>query len=193
MVFLALHPPASMGIICEIKSTLRHDAIVVSLAPKVAISQISSGLDSFSRIVRMIPNAPSVVNEGFNPLVFSAILSKDEKKKLLTWFNVLGDCPEVAEEKLEAYAILTAMGSTYFWFQFYELEELGNSFGMTTEEAKEGLATMVKGALKTMTDSGLSPIEVMDLIPVKPLAEEETNIRNIYRTKLKGLYSKLKG
>jgi pyrroline-5-carboxylate reductase len=38
----------------------------------------------------------------------------------------------------------------------------------------------------------LSPIEVMDLIPVKPLGEEETNIRNMYRTKLQGLYGKLK-
>jgi len=33
----------------------------------------------------------------------------------------------------------------------------------------------------------------MDLIPVKPLGEEEANIRNIYRIKLQGFYSKLKG
>ena len=193
VVFLALHPPAIMGILGEMKSKLRRDAVVVSLAPKVAISQISAGLDGFFRIVRMIPNAPAVVNKGFNPLAFSAIFSKDEKKKLRTWFKVLGDCPEVAEEKLEAYAILTAMGPTYFWFQLYELEELGKTFGMTPKEAKECLAKMMKGTLKTMTDSGLSPIEVMDLIPVKPLGEEEANIRNIYRTKLQGLYNKLKG
>lgn len=192
-VFLALHPPAIMGILGEIKSTLRRDAIVISLAPKVSISQISGALDEFSRIVRMIPNAPSVVNKGHNPLVFSATFSKDEKKKLRTWFKVLGDCPEVAEEKLEAYAILTAMGPTYFWFQFYELEELGMYFGMTPEEVKEGLVKMVKGTLKTMTDSDLSPSEVMDLIPVKPIGEEEANIRNMYRAKLQGLYNKLKG
>ena len=192
-VFLALHPPAIMGILGEVKSKLRRDAIVVSLAPKVSISQISGGLDGFSRIIRMIPNAPAVVNEGFNPLTFSAIFSKDEKKKLRTWFNVLGDCPEVAEENLEAYAILTAMGPTYFWFQLYELEELGKTFGMTPKEVKEGLAKMLKGTLKTMTDSGLSPIEVMDLVPVKPFGEEEAIIRNIYQTKLQGLYSKLKG
>jgi pyrroline-5-carboxylate reductase len=133
------------------------------------------------------------VNEGFNPLVFSSTFSKDEKKTLYTWLILLGDCPEVAEEKLEAYAILTAMGPTYFWFQLYELEELGKTFGMTPQEAKEGLSKMMKGALKTMTDSGLSPSDVMNLIPVKPLGEEEANIRNIYRVKLQGLYSKLKG
>jgi len=193
VVFLALHPPAIMGILGEIKSILRRDSIVISLAPKVSISQISGGLDGFSRIVRMIPNAPSVVNEGFNPLVFSPAFSKDEKKILYTWLILLGDCPEVAEEKLEAYAILTAMGPTYFWFQIYELEALGKTFGMTPQEAKEGLSKMIKGALKTMTDSGLSPSDVMNLIPVKPLGEEEANIRNIYRAKLQGLYSKLKG
>lgn len=51
---------------------------------------------------------------------------------------------------------------------------------------------MVKGTLKTMIKSGLSPAEVMDLIPVKPLGEEEPMIRNAYRTKLAGLYKKLK-
>lgn len=193
VVFFALPPPAIMGILGEMKPKLRRDAIVVSLAPKVSISQISGGLDGFSRIIRMIPNAPSVVNNGFNPLAFSAAFSKDEKKKLRTWFKILGDCPEVAEEKLEAYAIITAMGPTYFWFQLYELEELGKTFGMTPKEVKESLAKMMQGALKTMTDSGLTPSDVMDLIPVKPLGEDEANIRNTYRTKLQGLYSKLKG
>jgi pyrroline-5-carboxylate reductase len=51
---------------------------------------------------------------------------------------------------------------------------------------------MLKGTLKIVKDSGLSPAEVMDLIPVKPLGGEEANIRNIYRTKLQGLYGKLK-
>jgi pyrroline-5-carboxylate reductase len=193
VVFLALHPPAIMGMLGEMKSILRRDAVVVSLAPKVTISQISGGLDGFFRIARMIPNAPSIVNKGFNPVAFSADWPKDEKKKLRRWLNVLGDCPETAEEKLEAYAVLTAMGPTYFWFQLYELEELGKTFGMTSIEAKESLAKMLRGTLKTMTDSGLSPAEVMDLIPVKPIGEEEANIRNIYRTKLQGLYSKLKG
>lgn len=193
VVFLALHPPAIMGILDEVKSTLRADATVISLAPKVSISRLSDGLAGFSRIVRMIPNAPSIVNKGFNPVAFSAAWPKDEKKKLRRWLNVLGDCPETAEEKLEAYAIITAMGPTYFWFQLDELEELGKAFGMAPKEAKESVAKMLKGTLKTATDSGLSPAEVMDLIPVKPIGEEEANIRNIYRTKLQGLYGKLKG
>jgi len=99
----------------------------------------------------------------------------------------------VDEEKLEAYAIITAMGPTYLWFQLFELLELGKSFGLTDKQAWKGIRKMLKGALETVDESGLTPDEVMDLIPVKPLGEDEAMIRNAYRTKLTGLYQKLKG
>ena len=52
---------------------------------------------------------------------------------------------------------------------------------------------MMTGALKTLFESRMSFAEVMVLIPLKPLGEEEANIRAIYRNKLGGLYQKLKG
>jgi pyrroline-5-carboxylate reductase len=43
-----------------------------------------------------------------------------------------------------------------------------------------------------MFESGLTPAEVMNLIPVKPLAEEEPIIKEYYRNRLTALYKKLK-
>jgi len=43
-----------------------------------------------------------------------------------------------------------------------------------------------------MFESGLTPDEVMDLIPVRPLGEEEENIKSIYHTSLGDLFDKLK-
>ena len=193
IVFLALHPPAIGGGLAEIKSALQPGAVLVSLAPRFTIKTLSEGLEGFNRIVRMIPNAPSVVNEGYNPVAYGPGITKKEKEDLSRLFKKLGDCPEVDEEKLEAYAIITAMGPTYLWFQLYELLELGKSFGLTDKQAWKGIKQMLKGAVETMDDSGLTPEEVMDLIPVKPLGEDEATIRNVYRTKLTGLYQKLKG
>ena len=67
----------------------------------------------------------------------------------------MGKCPEVAENKLEAYAIITAMG-----------------------------------AANTLFRSGMSAEEEIDLIPVKPLGEEETIIKAMYGSKLRPLYEK---
>jgi pyrroline-5-carboxylate reductase len=193
IVFLALHPPAIGGGMGEIKASLKPGAVLVSLAPKFSIRALSEGLGGFNRIVRMIPNAPSVVNEGYNPVAFGPGITTKEKEDLSRLFKKLGDCPQVDEEKLEAYAIITAMGPTYFWFQLFELFELGKSFGLTDKQAWKGIKKMMKGAIETIDESGLSPAEVMDLVPVKPLGEDEATIRNAYRTKLTGLYQKLKG
>ena len=191
LVFVGLHPPAFAGVCDEIKATLKPAAIVVSLAPKVSIAKLSAGLGT-DKIARLIPNAPSLVNAGYNPVAFSTGLSTVERTGLCELLNVLGDSPEVDEAKLEAYAILTAMGPTYLWFQLYELQAISESFGLTSQEVAAGLEAMVRGTLRTMTTSDLPPAGVMDLIPVKPLGEDEAAIKGFYHTRLEALYAKLK-
>jgi pyrroline-5-carboxylate reductase len=193
IIFIALHPPIITKILNEISTYLKPDSIVISLAPVIGIAKLSESLNGFRRIVRMIPNAPSIINNGFNPVAFSNALSGAEKQSLINFFGALGKCPEVEEDKLEAYAILTAMGPTYYWFQLYELHEISKSFGLTDNEIEEGILNMVTGTVKTMYESELAPESVIDLIPVKPLADEEENIKSIYRSKLPSLYKRLKG
>jgi pyrroline-5-carboxylate reductase len=141
----------------------------------------------------MIPNAPSIVGAGYNPVAFSAGLAAAERAELAGMWSALGECPEVAEDKLEAYAILTAMGPTYLWFQLYELQAIGRSFGLTPQEVEAGVAAMTLGAVKTMAESGLAPEAVMDLIPSKPLGEDEATVKGLYRSKLEAMFKKLKG
>ena len=104
----------------------------------------------------------------------------------------LGDAPEVAEEKLEAYAILCGMGPTYLWFQLEALREVVARFGLTDEEIVPAMKRMVCGGTRTLLESGLTPAQVMDLIPVKPLAEMEAQVIEMYKTRLPGIYQKIK-
>lgn len=192
IIFLAIHPPAFGPVLSEIKTALKPSAIVVSLAPKQSFARLAEMLGGFNRLARMIPNASSLVGAGFNPITFASTLSADDRMVLMDLLQPLGELPEVAEEKLEAYAILTAMGPTYFWPQMYELQSLAEEFGLSREEAADGLRAMVVGALATMYDSGLAPEDVQDLIPVKPLSESEDMIRQAYRTKLTALMEKIR-
>ncbi|GAK54456.1 NADP oxidoreductase coenzyme F420-dependent [Candidatus Moduliflexus flocculans] len=193
LVFAALHPPVMKETLAPLAGVLKTDAILISLSPKIPLAALTTMLGGFQRIVRMNPNAPSIVNRGYNPVIFSPAIPAAEKAELLAFLTVLGQCPDIPEEHLEAYAILTAMGPTYLWFQLYELLELASSFGLSPQDAQHGIAAMVNGAAATMFESGLTPAQVMDLVPVKPLGEDETAIKNLYQSKLTGLYQKLKG
>jgi pyrroline-5-carboxylate reductase len=192
LVFLGLHPPVLADALAGIKDKLKSESILISLAPKFSIEKLSQLLGGFNRIVRMIPNAPSIIGLGFNPVAYSGALNVSEKEALKAFFGLLGKCPEVEEGKLEAYAIVTAMGPTYLWFQLEELNKLAVSFGMSQDEAGRGISEMVAGTISILFESGMPADEVMDLIPVKPFGEEESGIREIYRSKLEPLYKKLK-
>ena len=85
LVFLALHPPAVGGGLAEIRATLKPGAVLVSLAPRFTIKALSEGLGGFDRIVRMIPNAPSIVGEGYNPVAFGPGISKKEDHLQVSW------------------------------------------------------------------------------------------------------------
>jgi pyrroline-5-carboxylate reductase len=141
----------------------------------------------------MIPNAASVVGAGYNPIAFSSTLSESDRSSLISLLSPLGQSPVVPDENLEAYAIVTAMGPTYLWFQLSALKELALGFGLDEVDAEAGIKSMVIGAAKTMFESGMSEEEVIDLIPVKPIGEDEPSITAIYNTKLQSLFEKLKG
>jgi hypothetical protein len=50
---------------------------------------------------------------------------------------------------------------------------------------------MLEGAVRAFFDSGLEASQVMDLVPVKPLAKAESQIAQAYREALPKLYAKL--
>lgn len=192
LVFLAVHPPVMAEVCAAINGSLKPGAIIVSLAPKFTVAKLTELLGGFARLARVIPNAPSVVNFGFNPVAFGSALIASEKAEVTALLSPLGECPEVAESKLEGYALLTGMGPTYLWFQLQALREVATGFGLSDGEIAPALKRTVCGATRTLLESGLTPAEVMDLIPVKPLAEMEAQVTEIYRTRLPALYQKIK-
>ena len=191
LVFIAVHPPQVMEVLEEIKHAVSENTTVVSLAPKITLNKMASVLPT-KKLVRMIPNATSYINKGFNPLSFYAEMKKDDKKPLMHVLKILGKTFETEECKLESYAIVSAMLPTYFWFQWYELERIAKETGLTKEEAKKAIKSTLKKAIDLYYDSNLKPRQVIDLIPVKPIGLDETQITDIFETRLMGLWGKIK-
>jgi pyrroline-5-carboxylate reductase len=192
MIFIALHPPIIMDVLDLVKDSFKAGSIVISLAPKISIENIASKLHKVKNIVRLIPNATSIINEGYNPVCFAETMTDQKKQSILRILRRMGHTFEVEEHKLESYAIMSAMLPTYFWFQLKELVDIGCRIGLTENESQNSVRDSMVASIKTYFYSGLQPDEVMDLIPVKPIGEHEGQIKEIYSNKLLELYGKLK-
>jgi len=190
IVFIALHPPVIMDTLEQVKGNIKAGSCVISLAPKMTIEKISTKLNGLGNVARMIPNATSYINKGYNPVCFS----KDfhDREAILEMMKILGDTIIVEEPKMEAYAIVSAMLPTYFWFQWQEMHRIGTIMGLEESEARETVEKTTQAAIETMYHSGLSYEEVIDLIPVKPIAAHEPRIREILTNTLGNLFEKIK-
>jgi pyrroline-5-carboxylate reductase len=192
LVFGALHPPALVESLPAIAQALRPTAVFSSLAPKVKLATLREKLGGFARLARQNPNAPSLVGEGHNPIAFDPGLPAGDREALLTFLAPLGQAPVVDESTIEAYAVISAMGPTYFWFQLQAVRELAQEFGLDRAAADAAVKAMIGGAAATLLDGSLAPAEVMDLVPVRPLAEDEPAIRAALQNRLRAMYAKLR-
>lgn len=190
ILFIALHAPAIIETLEKLKEFISPDAVVISLAPKITIEKISGILNGHKHVVRLIPNATSVINKGCNPITFSTGLSGREE--ILDLLTLLGDTFETEESKLEAYAIVSAMLPTYFWFQWQEMHQIGKKMGLTDNELNDTVEKTLIAAIETLYHSGMSYEEVIDLIPVRPIAAHEPLIKEILSNTLSTLFEKIK-
>lgn len=191
LVVLAVHPPIVKEVLAAVKSHVGVNATVLSLAPKITTGVIADAL-GVTRVVRMIPNAPSAIGKGFNPIAYASRVDAETKVALAALFAPLGEVPEVPEQTLEAYAMISAMGPTYMWFQWQTLRELAKTFGLEEAAANRAILKMIEGAAELLLDAGRDAAKVMDMIPVKPLKEDEAMFIAAYKAKLTGLYDKIK-
>ena len=191
LIILAVHPPVLKTLFSEMKGSVSASSIVLSLAPRVTIAAIQAAL-GVRQVVRIIPNAPSAIGCGYNPVAFAEDIDSITARELQSLFAPWGESPAVPEDDLEAYAIVSAMGPTYMWFQWQVLRDLATSFGLTREAVDETLLATIAGSAELLLAKGRDPEQVMDMIPVKPMQPDEEAFRRAYSTRLTALYEKLK-
>lgn len=192
LIILAVHPPVMAEVLEKLKGNINNESVILSLAPKFTISKISGLLGDVKNIARMNPSASSVCNKGVNPISFAENFSSEKKQQLMSMLDLIGYSPVVDDSKIEAYAVISAMGHTYFNFQLQKLKELGVSFGLEDSEASKAITNMLWGTTETLFNSGMTYEEVVNLVPVKPMAEVEDIIRGYYDEYLNAIFNKIK-
>ena len=193
LVFGALHPPAMPEMLAAIAGKLKDTALFCSLVPKIKLTMLREKLGGFDRLVRMNPNSPSRVGLGFNPVTFAEALPLADRDEFMALLKPLGQSPQVEEKLLESYAVISAMGPTYFGFQFAAVAQLAQDFGLDAESARQAMRAMLQGTVDLLFASDVPREVALDLVPVRPLAEQEAEITGMLQRQIGGIYAKLTG
>lgn len=164
--FLSCKPQQIEDLAGQIRGKLDSNGIVVSLLAGTTIKKLSELLDH-QKIIRVMPNTPSLVGEGVS-LVVAEGLDDSELGKVKELLGAAGDVFEMeSEDQLDRVTGYTGSGPAYLfeWARIF-IQDLEKQ-GIAPQEAKQMIVDLFYGASKMMKESELSPEELRNNVTSK--------------------------
>jgi pyrroline-5-carboxylate reductase len=162
IIILAVKPYKYFEIINEIKTYLKKDVVIVTIAAGITLEHMSNELGEGAKVVRTMPNTPALVLQGMSALCANKNVSKEELQEVISVFESFGKV-EILEEKLIDIVPAVSGSSPAYVYMF--IEALGDGAvlqGMPREKAYRMAAQAVLGAAKMVLETGEHPGKLKD-------------------------------
>jgi pyrroline-5-carboxylate reductase len=152
VIVLSVKPQIFPIVWPEIEGALKSDALVVSIMAGIPSAKIANGKPI--RVVRVMPNTPSLVGEGAAGIAageFATEADLDIAQKLL---GAVGVAKVVKESEIDAVTALSGSGPAYVFYLLESMLEAADQMGLDSNVSRELALSTVIGAAKLMKESG---------------------------------------
>jgi pyrroline-5-carboxylate reductase len=164
VVILAVKPHQVEQVAAEIASRVTPERLVISIAAGVKLETYESQLGSDARIVRAMPNTPSLVSCGAAAFSRGGASTVEDGQLVQSMLATVGVAYEVPEHLLDAVTGLSGSGPA-FVYQFIEaLSDGGVRVGLPRDIATSLAAQTVMGAAKMVLETGQHPGVLKDMV-----------------------------
>lgn len=156
LLLLVVKPQDMQLLLEEIAPVLRPTTLLVSFAAGKTISFISSHTGGKNPVVRVMPNTPTLVNEGMAAFSAGEGVNDSDRAFLRDFLSSVGKVIEVPESLQDAVTATSGSGPAYF-FAFVEAMVAGSTaLGLSHEDATTLTVQTIVGAAKLLDESGKS-------------------------------------
>jgi pyrroline-5-carboxylate reductase len=157
LVLICVKPQYVLGVLEEIRSTLRHDALLVSIATAVTTDAIETTVGRQVAVIRAMPNSASRIGQGMTALCRGRHASPDDLAEAAALFGLMGRTAELDESHMNAVTGLSASGPAFIYTIIEALAEGGVRIGLPRELATTLAAQATLGAASMVLHTGLHP------------------------------------
>lgn len=164
IVLLCVKPMTVPKVLKEIKTVVRDNHLVISIAAGVRIAFLQENIGRKIGIIRTMPNIASTVDEGATAIAYGEHVSEAQKRNAEAIFNAVGEVVTVAEEQLDAVTGLSGSGPAYIYMVIEALIDGGVKMGLARDIATRLAIQTVLGSAKLVKTSGLHPAILRDQV-----------------------------
>lgn len=164
IVFGAVKPNMMVKVLSEVASSLNKETLVVSIAAGVTLDQLARALGHDRKIIRSMPNTPSLVNAGMTSVTANALVTEQDINDVLDIFRSFGAAEVVQESMIHPVVGVSGSAPAYVFMFIEAMADAAVLGGMPRAQAYRFAAQAVMGSAKMVLETGKHPGELKDMV-----------------------------
>lgn len=164
-IILAVKPQIMNAVLEEIRPHLKPSQVIISIAAGVPTRRIEAGLGGSARVVRVMPNTPSLLGKGMAVAVRGRYATVADERLAVRLMRAVGKAVAVQDERLiDAVTGLSGSGPAFVYLFAEALIEGGVQAGLEPELAASLALQTVRGAAAMLQDTGETPQRLREMV-----------------------------
>jgi pyrroline-5-carboxylate reductase len=148
----------------EIAPAVSPDHTLLSVAAGVTTTWIESHLPDGARVVRAMPNTPSLVQEGIAAISPGKSATDVDLALAEEALGHLGQVVRLQEKDLDAVTALSGSGPAYFAFLAEAMIEAGLLLGLSRDVSTRLVVQTMLGSALLLRDEKMHPVELREAV-----------------------------
>ncbi|SEM93366.1 pyrroline-5-carboxylate reductase [Nitrosomonas marina] len=148
VIVLAVKPQQLQELAQRMKGLLDRQ-LVISIAAGIRSSDLIRWLGGYQRVVRAMPNTPSLVGAGVTGLYAASEVNDQDKRTAESIMHSVGTTLWVDDEDmLHTITAISGSGPAYVFYFIESMQTAGIKLGLSKEEARKLSLLTFQGAIK---------------------------------------------
>ncbi len=162
IIILAVKPQNMDEVTAGIADSVTADKIIVSIAAGVTLAYLSSRLKT-SKIIRVMPNTPALVQEGMSVLSMCECIQDKEMSLVRGIFMSAGKILVLPEKYMDAVTAVSGSGPAFIALFVEKMTDAGVMAGLSRDNASELAIQTLIGTAKLL-ETGMPPDKLREMV-----------------------------
>ncbi|HZT15086.1 MAG TPA: pyrroline-5-carboxylate reductase [Gaiellaceae bacterium] len=187
LVIVSVKPQDIAAVLTQIAPAVDGERTLLSMAAGITTSFIESRLPDGARVVRAMPNAPALVDEGIAGICGGAHARAEDLDLAEEALGHLGSVVRVAEVDMDAVTAISGSGPAYFALLAEAMIEAGLLLGLSRDVSTRLVVQTMFGSARLLRDESMHPVELREAV-TSPGGTTTRAIRELERSGVRAAF-----
>lgn len=171
VLLIATSPKSVRLVLHTLADRLQPGQIVISLAAAVSLEYLEACVPAGVSIIRVMPNAPSLVGEGMNPVAYGKAVSRQARELVEVLLGIMGQTLEVQDNQMNWCVGLSGAAMRSLVPVLEGMTKAGMDAGLSASQARQIAAQVMLGTARLALQTDLTWEEIKALTPMQTVDE----------------------